>query len=344
VGKTVSIDATTLEANAALRSLVRRDNGQKYDDYLKGLAKAAGIENPTREQLARLDRKRKKKGSNQEWKNPHDPDSRITKMKDGSTHLAHKAEHAVDLSSGALLAVTVQGADQGDTTTIHQTLAEAGETVEELIEHEATTTPGRERKVNIGGIQETVTDKGYHSGAVLQDLHQVGCRSYIPEPDRGQRNWEGKEAEQKQVYANRRRILGKRSKRLQRKRSELTERSMAHMYETGGMRRVHLKGRDNILKRLLVHAGGFNLALVMRKLVGVGKPRRLQGAGARLFARFGSLLRSAWQVLQADGKLIAAHAETDVTFPRVQTLSIHLHPCLLATDPCGGILTSTTDC
>jgi hypothetical protein len=146
VGKTVSIDATTLEANAALRSLVRRDNGQKYDDYLKGLAKAAGIENPTREQLARLDRKRKKKGSNQEWKNPHDPDSRITKMKDGSTHLAHKAEHAVDLSSGALLAVTVQGADQGDTTTIHQTLAEAGETVEELIEHEATTTPGRESK------------------------------------------------------------------------------------------------------------------------------------------------------------------------------------------------------
>ncbi|HTX34167.1 MAG TPA: hypothetical protein VME43_04070 [Bryobacteraceae bacterium] len=125
-GKTVSIDATTLEANAALRSLVRRDNGQKYDDYLKDLAKAAGIENPTREQLARLDRKRKKKGSNKEWKNPYDPDSRIAKMKDGSTHMAHKAEHAVDLSSGALLAVTLQAADQGDTTTIHQTLAEAG--------------------------------------------------------------------------------------------------------------------------------------------------------------------------------------------------------------------------
>src|SRR5258707_8314683 len=125
-GKTVSIDATTLEANAALRSLVRRDNGQKYDDYLKDLAKATGNEDPTREQLARLDRKRKKKGSNKEWKNPHDPDARIAKMKDGSTHLAHKAEHAVDLSSGALLAVTVQGADQGDTTTIHQKLAEAG--------------------------------------------------------------------------------------------------------------------------------------------------------------------------------------------------------------------------
>src|SRR5450631_2229704 len=143
-GKTVSIDATTLEANAALRSLVRRDNGQTYDDFVEGLARAAGIEDPTREQLARLDRKRKKKGSNKEWKNPHDPDARIAKMKDGSTHLAHKAEHAVDLSSGALLAVTVQGADQGDTTTIHQTLAEAGEAVVELLEHEATKAPAEE--------------------------------------------------------------------------------------------------------------------------------------------------------------------------------------------------------
>jgi transposase len=334
VGKTVSIDATTLEANAALRSLVRRDNGQKYDDYLKDLGKAAGIENPTREQLARLDRKRKKKGSNQEWKNPHDPDSRITKMKDGSTHLAHKAEHAVDLSSGALLAVTLQGADQGDTTTIHQTLAEAGEAVGELIEHEAEALPGREPKVNVGGIQEVVTDKGYHSGAVMQDLHAAGCRSYIPEPDRGRRNWEGKAAERTQVYANRRRIRGKRSKRLQRKRSELTERSMAHLYETGGMRRVHLKGRDNILKRLLVHAGGFNLALVMRKLVGVGKPRRLQEPSAHHFARFGLLLRSAWEVLQASLTLITAEPGKAVTFPRAQTLSNRLHSCLLIAGHC----------
>src|SRR5258708_2563563 len=285
-GKTVSIDATTLEANAALRSLVRRDTGQKYNDYLKDLAKAAGIENPTREQLARLDRKRKKKGCKKEWKNPYDYDARIAKMKDGSTHMAHKAEHAVDMSSGALLAVTLQGADQGDTTTIHQTLAEAGDAVAELIEHEAVTAPEEEPKVNLKGVEEVVADKGYHSGAVVTDLHGVDCRSYIPEPERGRRNWEGKEDEQKQVYANRRRIQGARSKQLQRKRSELTERSMAHLYETGGMRRVHLKGSHNILKRLLVHAGGFNLALIMRKLVGVGKPRRLQGACACIFACF----------------------------------------------------------
>lgn len=228
-GKTVSIDATTLEANAALRSLVRRDNGQKYEDYLKELAQAAGIESPTREQLARLDRKRKKKGSHQGWKNPFDPDARIAKMKDGSTHLAHKAEHAVDLSSGTLLAVTLQGADQGDTTTIHQTVSEAGDAVAELMEHEARMAPAEEPRVNLGGIEEVVADKGYHSGAVVQDLHAAECRSYIPEPERGRRNWEGKEEEQKQVYANRRRVRGQRGKRLQRKRSELTERSMAHM-------------------------------------------------------------------------------------------------------------------
>lgn len=313
-GKTASIDATMLEANAALRSLVRRDNGQKYDEFLKDMAKAAGMENPTREQLARLDRKRQKKGSNKEWKNPYDPDARIAKMKDGSTHLAHKAEHAVDLSSGALLAVTLQGADQGDTTTIHQTLAEAGEAVAELMEHEAVTAPAAEPKVNMGGIQEVVADKGYHSGAVLQDLHAAECRSYIPEPNRGPRNWEGKPEEQKQVYANRRRVKGDRSKRLQRKRSELTERSMAHMYETGGMRRVHLKGRDNILKRLLIQAGGFNLALLMQKLVGIGKPRRLQGALACIYAGLSMLVLSVWYIDGTRSTFNIARQETAVTF------------------------------
>src|SRR6202011_3225845 len=167
---------------------------------------------------------------------------------------------------------------------------EAGEAVAELIEHEVATAPAEEPKVNLGGVEEVVADKGYHSGAVVQDLHAVDCRSYIPEPERGRRNWKGKQDEQRQVYANRRRVQGARSKRLQRKRSELTERSMAHMYETGEMRRVHLKGRDNILKRLLVHAGGFNLALIMRKLVGIGKPRGLRGASRCFFAAFGWVL------------------------------------------------------
>jgi transposase len=237
------------------------------------LAQAAGIENPTREQLARLDRKRKKKGSNQEWMSPSDPDARITKMKDGRTHLAHKAEHAVDLSSGALLAVTLQPANEGDTTTIHKTLEEAQVAA---------------REINERGVEEVVADKGYHSSAVLKDVHEQEVRSYIPEPERGRRRWqgEGKAEEQRRTYENRRRVRGDRNKRLQKLRSELTERSFAHLYETGGMRRVHLQGRKNILKRVLVHAAGFNLSLILRKVMGVGKPRRLQGLCLQLFTLF----------------------------------------------------------
>ncbi len=261
-GQTVAIDATTLEANAAMRSIRRRDDGRKYEEYLKDLAQAEGLENPTREQLARMDRKRKKKGSNQEWKSPADPDARITKMKDGRTHLAHKAEHAVDLASGAVVALTLQAADQGDTATIRETLEQA--------QVHATL-------VNERGVEEAVADKGYHSNQVLVNLHAEGIRSYIPEPERGPRKWGGKEKEREQVYANRRRMDGRRGKDLQKLRSELVERSFAHMYETGGMRRTHLRKRNNILKRLLFHAVGFNLALLLRERYGIGKPRTLQG-------------------------------------------------------------------
>jgi transposase len=280
-GRTVSIDATTLEANAALKNIVRRDNGQSYNDYLKELAKAAGIENPTREQLARLDRKRKKKGSNQEWMSPSDPDARITKMKNGRTHLAHKAEHAVDLTSGALLAVTLQPANEGDTSTIHKTLEEAQAVA---------------REINEQGVEEVVADKGYHSSAVLQAVHEQEVRSYIPEPERGRRNWqgEGKAEEQKRTYENRRRVRGDRNKRLQKLRSELTERSFAHLYETGGMRRVHLQGRKNILKRLLVHGAAFNLSLILRKIMGVGKPRRLQGLSLQSFMLLARIFSWLW--------------------------------------------------
>jgi transposase len=288
-GRTVSIDATTLEANAALKSIVRRDNGQSYNDYLKELAKAEGLENPTREQLARLDRKRKNKGSNQEWMSPSDPDARITKMKDGRTHLAHKAEHAVDLTSGALLALTLQPANEGDTTTIRNTLGEAQAVA---------------REINERGVEEVVADKGYHSGAVLTDVHEQEVRSYIPEPDRGRRNWqgEGKAEEQKRTYENRRRVRGDRNKRLQKLRSELTERSFAHLYETGGMRRVHLRGRNNILKRLLVHGAGFNLSLILRKTMGVGKPRRLQGLVLQSFRLFAGILGWLWDDSRAPGR------------------------------------------
>lgn len=273
-GNTIGIDATTLEANAALRSIVRRESGETYEEFLKKLAEEAGIETPTREQLAQMDRKRKKRMSNEEWTNPHDPDAKITKMKDGSTHLAHKAEHAVDLETGAVVAVTLQGADQGDTTTYVETLTEAGLHIAEIAE----VVNGEEAGeiVNPEGPAELVTDKGYHSNAVLKDLKEVEVRSYVPEPDRGKRNWDGKQAEQAAVYGNRRRIRGVRGKRLLKQRGEKLERTFAHMYETGGMRRTHLRGHTNILKRLVVHAGAFNLGLIMRHQLGVGTPRGLQ--------------------------------------------------------------------
>ncbi len=189
-GNTVAIDGTTLEANAALRSIVRRDTGEAYEEFLKGLAKESGIETPTREQLARLDRKRNKKGSNDDWKNPHDPDAQITKMKDGRTHLAHKAEHAVDLETGAVLAVTLQPATAGDTNTLPETLTQCGEHIREVaVETSYEAGPGQ---LNPDGPAELVLDKGYHSSDVLVILKEAEVRSYCSEPDRGRRNWIGK--------------------------------------------------------------------------------------------------------------------------------------------------------
>ena len=267
-GKTIGIDATTLEANAALRSIVRRDTGEDYEEFLTRLAKASGIGTPTRADLARLDRKRKKKGSNDDWTHPHDPDAKITKMKDGRTHLAHKAEHAIDLETSAIVGVTVQDADEGDTSTMQQTLPEAAEQLEAV----AAVT---DDVVTV--IEEVVADKGYHSRTSVLDLERLHIRTYISEPDRGCQSWTDQEAERDAVYANRRRIRGARGKRLLRRRGELLERPCAHLYETGGLRRTHVRGHQNVLKRLLVHASAFNLGLLMRRLFGVGTPRALQG-------------------------------------------------------------------
>jgi transposase len=277
-GKTIGLDATTLEANAALRSIVRRDTGESYEEFLTGLAQASGIETPTRDDLARIDRKRKNKGSNDDWTHPHDPDAKITKMKDHRTHLAHKAEHAVDLETGAVVAVTVQDAEAGDTATSIETLIEAAEQVETVV-------PEGE------GLQEVVADKGYHSNQVMVDLEAVGVRSYISEPDRGRRNWEDHPEARDAVYRNRRRIRGTRGKRLLRLRGERLERPFAHLYETGRMRRVHLRGHDKILKRVLLHAGALNLGLLMRQLVGIGTPRGLQGRVVALVGCLWSLTR-----------------------------------------------------
>jgi transposase len=278
-GKTIGIDATTLEVNAALRTIVRRDTGEGYEEFLTKRAKASGIGTPTRAVLARIDRKRKKKGSNDEWRHPHDPDARITKMKDGRTHLAHKAEHAIDLETGAIVGATVQGADQGDTTTIQETLPEAAEQLEAVAEV-------TKRAVTV--IEEVVADKGYHSRETVHDLETLEIRTYISEPGRGPQSWTDQHAERDAVYANRRRIRGARGKRLLRRRGELLERPCAHLYETGGLR--HSRARPcKRAEAAGIHASAFNLGLWMRKLFGIGTPRALQGRVLALQSVFGLL-------------------------------------------------------
>jgi transposase len=291
-GKTLMVDATTLEANAAMRSIVRRDTGEGYGEYLTRLAKESGVRTPTRAALARLDRRRKQKGSNTEWQSPVDADAKITKMKDGRTHLAHKAEHVVDAESGAVVAVKVHGADLGDTSTIMESLSEAAGHIEKLMARPALSGM-------LDGMQEVVADKGYHSDDVLLGLAEVELRGYISEPDRGRRTWRGDTAARKAVYANRRRLRGPRGGRLQRQRGEYVERPFAHLYRTGRMRRTHLRGHSNITKRILIHVAAFNLGRLLREQLGVGTPRGLQGRPGRFLRWLLSLYRALRPLLVA---------------------------------------------
>ena len=307
-GKSVAVDATLLEANAAMKSIIRRDTGEDWKEYLRRLAAEAGIENPTDEELRRFDKKRKgKKVSNQEWVSPNDPDARIMKMKDGRTHLAYKSEHAIDLDSGLLLAATIHHGDRADSESL----------IESLVTAQANLIwSGSEAE-----IRSVPADKGYHKTETLAWCRSFGIRTYIPEREsKTKRVWTDKPAEwQEAYYGNRRRVRGRRSKRLQRLRSEHVERSFAHVCETGGARRSWLGGVVDVGKRYLMYAAGHNLGVVMRKLFGVGTPRTLQAEGeadsAVLLPRI-SLLR---RLIRACERVVAFMAETsaiDVAEPR----------------------------
>ncbi len=288
-GKTIGVDATTLEANAAMRSIVRRATGESYREYLKKLAAADG-EASDPAALRRKDRKRtKKRVSNKEWVNRHDREAEIAKMKDGRTRLAYKAEQAVDLDTGAIVASTAHAGATGDTTSIQQTLPAAGEAVAEQI----VTAP----QVNEAGIEEVVADKGYHSGATLAKLDEWSVRSYVSEPARGRRKWRGKRKQQAATYANRRRVRGKRGKELLRRRGEKLERPFAHQFETGAMRRLHVRGLDEVRKKLLLQAAACNLALLLRTKHGAGSPRGLAEAAQALCTAIWALL-VAWNRLE----------------------------------------------
>ena len=283
-GKALGVDSTTMEANAALRSIVRRDDGRGYEAFLQDVAREAGVEEPTRQDLARIDRKRPKKGSNVEWKSPADPEARITKMKDGSTHLAHAAEHAVDMKSGAIVSATIQDATAGDPTTMLATMKCAMENLCAVLED-----PECDAELRPDVATEWIADKGYHANDTLEAIASLGARSFISEPKRGKRRWRGKDKARAATYANRSRIAREKGKAHLRRRGEFLERSFAHTMESGAMRRAHLRGHSNISKRYLIHTAAFNLGLVMRSMFGKGTPRGLHGLGAIALARVGAL-------------------------------------------------------
>ena len=295
--KTTAVDATLLEANAAMKTLVRRDSGDDYKAYLRKLAAEAGLEEPTDEELRRFDKKRKgKKMANEEWVSPTDPDSRIAKMKDGTTHLAYKAEHVVDLKTNMVLSAEIYPAPEPDAATMQHSLLTAQLNLL--------------RADSDQDIEEMVADKGYHKAELLADCAAVGIRTYIPEPHLPRRRWLDKPPEQEQAYrANRRRARGRRGKRLQKRRSEFVERTFAHVCETGGARRSWLRGLVRVSKRYLMQVAAHNLGIIMRKVFGVGTPRSLQGACAALGAWIWLLAhrwsRSIKNLLQGASHLVA---------------------------------------
>jgi len=318
-GKTIGVDATTLEANAAMKSIVRRDGGDTWKQYLTKLAKEAGIENPTDAELRRFDRKRKgKKTGNDDWKSPSDPDARITKMKNGTTRLAYKAEHAVDLATDIVVAATVHPADAADGETVKQTAVEAQGNLNDATKEECR-------------ITEIAADKGYNKTETLAWAAERGIRTYIPEAEHEyNRRWTDKPASWRTAcLENRRRVSRKKSKDLQRRRSEFVERTFAHVCVTGRARRTWIRGMVEVGKRYLMQVAAHNLGVILRKLFGVGTPRGWGSAATALRALFGdlwTLLTRFWLSVVIAGRRFAQLASCGCGAGRIAHRALELTP------------------
>jgi transposase len=282
------VDSSTIEANASLRRLARKDNGASYREYVKELMRQAGEDPTDAAAVVRFDKKRKDKSlSNKEWQSETDPDARIAKMKDGTTHLAYKPEHAVDLATGAMLGVTVYPADQGDAASIKETL----DTVTENL-----ATLGDEAPE----LLCAVTDKGYHQAELIKEINiDQGITTYIPERETKQRRrWRGDVEARREFHANRGRTRGNEGKRLGRLRAELVERSFALCKLSGNLGRMTIRGLENVNKRYLIHAAAYNLGLVMRAIFGQGTPKGMADALGRLIFGFLGLLTTIFALLK----------------------------------------------
>jgi transposase len=301
-GKTIGVDATTLEANAAMKSIVRRDTGESWREYIRGLAAEEGVDDPSDDDARRMDRGRKKKRvSNQDWASPSDPQGRITKLKDGRTRVGYKAEHVVDLETEVVLAATIYPGDASDGETFVESISRSQENVV--------------RAESEAFAEEVVADKGYHKASELAEVQAYGLRTYIPERnERPKRRWRDKPREWREAFfSNRRRVRRAKGRRLQRLRSERLERTFAHVCGTGAARRTWLRGVENVQKRYLVTVAARNLGLLMRVLFGVGSPRSLQGLAAAAFSAVYFVLQAAYRLRIAVSRLYAndrAHYRT----------------------------------
>lgn len=345
-GRVVGVDSTYLQADASMKTIVRRDTGDAYPEFLKKLAEASGIENPTAEDARRMDRGRKKKTSNKEWASPTDPDARVTRLKDGRTRLGHKAEHVTDLESGAVLAADIHAADKSDTATMLDSLESARENLlSERPSPQADTSQKDDEDDDDDGAPsspgeapgprtavDVVADKGYYKTSLLPELEDAGFRPHIPEPRRPHRRRLNKltAAERRAVIENRRRSKRKKSKKLQRRRGEMVERTFAHICETGGARRTRLRGRENIAKRYILQAAAANLGLVLRTLLGAGTPRGwaslraiftlFRATIARVIPGQGAVSQPSWRLMEEAKQLLtSSHQLSHILKPSSST-------------------------
>jgi len=274
-GRTVGVDSTVIAANAAMKSMARREDGSDWETYVRKLAEEAGVEIKSEEDLRRFDRKRRgKRVSNDDWTSPTDADAKIARMKDGTTKFAYKLQQTVDFKEGIVLDATIQDAATADSALLEEGIVSAQVHLAETeIEVE---------------IEEVVADKGYLKAEVLADVATLGVRTYIPQPRRAnKRTWVNKPESHRDAYrANRRRTSGRRGRALQRKRGEIVERSFAHSCETGGFRRTTLRGRTNVQRRAGLQAVAMNLGTIVRSMLGAGTPKGLADLAKRLRADF----------------------------------------------------------
>jgi transposase len=326
-GKVAGVDSTYLRADASMKTIVRKDTGDDYAAYLKKLCEAQGIENPTVEDARRMDRTRKgKKTSNKDWKSATDADARIVRLKDGRTRLGYKAEHVVDLDTGAVVAAEVYRAEESDIATLRPSLeaarknAEAARSNSDGDDDDGAPPPGAPTASR--PLIEVVTDKGYHKVELLLELRRAEYRTYIPVPDqKGQRQFgdKGGMLGREAFHDNRKRVRRAKGKKLLRRRGERIERTFALSCETGAHRRVRLRGRDNVRKRYLAHVAALNLGLVMRTLFGHGTPR--QAADAVLALVFATLWRARRVIATLFGRLVGTILPPAITHRRAIDLA-----------------------